>query len=93
MVSTLVFILLPFLSVALHESGNRNALLGSWPINTEVHLTPFIRLKITQMQDKGKYLINIYSLYMSLNLFTIIEQPTENKLFTLNMIFQWVVHW
>jgi len=35
-------ILLPFLSVALHESGTRNALLGPWLNNTEVYLTPFI---------------------------------------------------
>jgi hypothetical protein len=37
-------ILLPFLSVALHvhESGTRNALLGPWPKNTEVYVTPFI---------------------------------------------------
>jgi hypothetical protein len=26
----------------LHESGTRNALLGSWLNNTEVYLTPFI---------------------------------------------------
>ena len=30
------------ISVALHESGTRNALLGSWLNNTEVYLTPFI---------------------------------------------------
>ena len=35
-------ILLPFLSVTLHESGTRNALLGPWLNNTEVYLTPFI---------------------------------------------------
>ena len=34
---TSALILLPFLSVALHESDTRNALLG-----TEVYLTPFI---------------------------------------------------
>ena len=39
-------ILLPFLSVTLHESGNRNALLGSWLNNTEVYLTPFISTQI-----------------------------------------------
>ena len=38
---TSVLILLPFLSVALPESGNRNVLLGAWPNNTEVHLMPF----------------------------------------------------
>jgi hypothetical protein len=32
-----------FLSVALHESGTRNDLLGPWLNNTEVYLTPFIR--------------------------------------------------
>ena len=32
----------PFLSVALHGSGARNALLGPWPSSTEVYLTPFI---------------------------------------------------
>jgi hypothetical protein len=35
-------ILLPFLTVTLHESGTRNALLGPWPNNTEVYLTPFV---------------------------------------------------
>jgi len=35
-------LLLPFLSVALHESSTRNALLGPWPNNTEVYLTSFI---------------------------------------------------
>jgi hypothetical protein len=33
-------LLLLFLSVAIHESGTRNALLG--PNYTEVYLTPFI---------------------------------------------------
>jgi hypothetical protein len=31
-----------FLSVALYESGIKNVLLGPWPNNTEVYLTPFI---------------------------------------------------
>ena len=35
-------ILLPFISVALHESGTRNALVGPWLYNTEVYLIPFI---------------------------------------------------
>ena len=35
-------ILLPLLSVALHESGTRKALLTPWLNNTEVYLTPFI---------------------------------------------------
>jgi hypothetical protein len=39
---TSAFILLPFLSVALHESGTKNALLGPLLNNTEVFLTPFI---------------------------------------------------
>jgi hypothetical protein len=30
-----------FLTVALHESGTRNDLLGPWLNNTEVYLTPF----------------------------------------------------
>ena len=38
-------ILLPFLSVSLHESGIRNALLGPWLNNTEAYLTPFISTK------------------------------------------------
>ena len=38
--------LVPFLSVVLHESGTRNALLGPWPNNTEVYLTPFISTQI-----------------------------------------------
>ena len=33
------YIRLPFLSVALHESGTRNALLGPWPNNAEIYLT------------------------------------------------------
>jgi hypothetical protein len=31
-----------FLSLTLHESGPRKALLGPWLNNTEVYLTPFI---------------------------------------------------
>ena len=31
-----------FLSVAPHESGTSNALLGPWHTNTEVYLTPFV---------------------------------------------------
>ena len=42
MVSFVAFILLPFLSVALHESGTRDALKGPRLNNTEVYLTPFI---------------------------------------------------
>ena len=38
-------ILLPFLSVALHESGTRNSLLGPLLNNTEVYLTHFIRIQ------------------------------------------------
>ena len=34
--------MLLFLSVALSESGTRNALLSPWLNNTEVYLTPFI---------------------------------------------------
>ena len=48
---TSALILLPFLSVPLHESGTRNALLGPWLNNTEVYLTPFIR---TQNHLQGK---------------------------------------
>jgi hypothetical protein len=32
-------ILLSFLSVAPHELGTRNALLGAWPNNTDIYLT------------------------------------------------------
>jgi len=39
---TSALILLSFLSVALHESGPRNALLGPRPNNTEVYLNPVI---------------------------------------------------
>jgi hypothetical protein len=39
---TYELILLPFLSVARHESGTRNALLGPWLNNTEVYLITFI---------------------------------------------------
>ena len=39
-------------SVALHESGTRNALLGTRLNNTEVYLTPLLVLEITQLQDK-----------------------------------------
>ena len=50
-------ILLPFLSVALHVSGTRNVLLGPWPNNTEVFLSPLLVLKITQLQDKFPYYV------------------------------------
>ena len=33
-------ILLPFLSVTLHESGTRKALLGPWLNKSGVYLTP-----------------------------------------------------
>ena len=39
---TLTLKLLLFLSVALREPGTIHALLGLWPNNTEVYLTPFI---------------------------------------------------
>ena len=42
-------------SVALHESGTRNALLGTRLNNTEVYLTPLLVLEITQLQDKYLY--------------------------------------
>ena len=45
---TSALILLPFLSVALHESDTRNALLG-----TEVYLTPFISTQDHKLQDKA----------------------------------------
>ena len=44
-------------SVALHESGTRNALLGTRLNNTEVYLTPLLVLEITQLQDKYLYYI------------------------------------
>ena len=34
--------LILILYINLHESGTRNVLLGPWPNNTEVYLTPFI---------------------------------------------------
>jgi hypothetical protein len=53
---TSALILLPFLSVALYESGTRNALLSPRPNNSEVYLTSFIIvLKITQLQNKYWY--------------------------------------
>ena len=39
---TSVLMLLPFLTVALHESDAKKTLLCSWLNNTEVYLTPFI---------------------------------------------------
>ena len=50
-------ILLPFLSVPLHESGTRNVLFGPLLNNTDVYWTPLKKgplsvLKITQLQDK-----------------------------------------
>jgi hypothetical protein len=42
-------ILLPFLTVALHESGIRKALLGLWLNNTEVYLNP---LKVLKKKDR-----------------------------------------
>jgi hypothetical protein len=47
--------LLPFLTVALHESGTRKTLLGPWLSNTEVYFTILLVLKITQLQNKGMY--------------------------------------
>ena len=44
------FILLLFLSVTLHESCTRRALLGPWLNNTEVYLTPLLVLKIILLQ-------------------------------------------
>jgi hypothetical protein len=38
-IETSVLMLLPFLSVALHEKSTRNALLGPWPNNIAVYLT------------------------------------------------------
>ena len=45
---TSALILLLFLSVALHESGTRNALLSPW----KFFLPPLLVLKIAQLQDK-----------------------------------------
>jgi hypothetical protein len=41
MVSSVTSAVILFLSVALYELGTGNALLGSWPNNTDVYLTPF----------------------------------------------------
>ena len=49
-ISDVSTLLLPFLSVTLHESGTRNALLGPWPNNTEVYLTPLISTKNYRMK-------------------------------------------
>ena len=61
-------ILLPFLSVTLHESGTRNALLGPWLNNTEVYLTPLLLFNITQFVEE----------LQKLN--TILQYQTEKKL-------------
>ena len=50
-------ILLPFLTVALHESGTRKSLLVPWLNNTEVFWPPLLPLKITQLQDKQIFLM------------------------------------
>ena len=50
---TLALVLLPFLSVALHESGTRNALSG--PLLNKSAFAPLLILKITQLQDKILY--------------------------------------
>ena len=42
----------PFLTVALHELGTRNALLDPLLNNTEVYWTPLLVLQITLLQDK-----------------------------------------
>ena len=42
----------PFLTVALHELGTRNALLGPLLNNTEDYWTPLLVLQITLLQDK-----------------------------------------
>jgi hypothetical protein len=49
------FILLPFLSVALQESGTKNAFLGPCLNNNEIYLTPLLVLKITRLQDECIY--------------------------------------
>ena len=60
---TQTLILLLFLSVALHASGTRNGLLGPWPNNTEVYMTPLLILKFTQLLDKLLLSIYTYMLY------------------------------
>ena len=47
-------IMLPFLSVVLHESGNRNAFLGPWLNDTDLYLAFFV-LKITELEDNVIY--------------------------------------
>ena len=51
---------LPFLSVALHELGTRNALLIPWQNNTEVYSTPFISTQnytiVSDLRQVGGFL-------------------------------------
>ena len=57
-------ILLPFLTVALHESDSRNPLLGRRLNNTEVNLTTFINHpKSYNCKDNSNYCINIRTRY------------------------------
>jgi hypothetical protein len=39
------------ITVAIHASGTRKALLGPWLNNAEVYLTLLLEIKITQLQD------------------------------------------
>ena len=43
------------ITVAIHASGTRKALLGPWLNNAEVYLTLLLEIKITQLQDKMGY--------------------------------------
>jgi hypothetical protein len=71
---TSAHILLPFRSIALNESGTRNALLGLWSNSTEVYLTPFIigdfgcRKKTMFVKKKQKWEKLIIDLFLDINL-------------------------
>jgi hypothetical protein len=49
----------PFLSVVLHESGTRKALLAPWLNDTDVYLNPLFVLEIIQLEDNLLYHIYI----------------------------------
>jgi hypothetical protein len=51
-------ILSSFLTVALHETGTRKALLGPWLNNAEVYFTALLVLKITQLKNNNINIVN-----------------------------------
>jgi len=75
---TSALILLLCLSVALHESGTRNALLGPWLNNTEVYLTPYISTQ--NHTTEGEVVVAIIVWYLDFQL------PMQSVPITTNVV-------